>query len=269
MDTTPPVILSFAPHDPAGRSGLQAIAEVIASLGGHCASVATALCASSSSDERELVAIDSNLLIQQARSVLEDMPVAAIYVSYAGSVANLEAIHSILEDYPQIPVISAAALQYWDNNSQAIADYPNACSELLIPASKLLICDNTQTSVLTSHAPITEGLIHQLFACNCEYVLSYQCSKSSRSFEYTLYDEDTILSTYNWQAGCCQPQSPAVEDILSAAIAAYIAHGSSIETATQEGLKFASQAAVNARRIGFDTPIPNRFFWAEAINAKR
>lgn len=269
MDTTPPVILTFAPHDPAGRSGLQAIAEVIASLGGHCASVATALCANSSSEARELIPVDSNLLIQQARSVLEDMPVAAIYVSYAGSVTNLEAIHSILEDYPQTPVITSAALQYWDNNSQAIADYPSACFDLLLPASKLLVCDNTQTSLLTSHAPITEGLIHRLFACNCEYVLSYQCSQSSRSFEYTLYDDETILSTFNWQAGCCQPQSSAVEDIVAAAISTYVGHGSSIETATQEGLKFASQAAASARRIGFDIPIPNRFFWSEAINAKR
>jgi hydroxymethylpyrimidine/phosphomethylpyrimidine kinase len=263
MDFSPPVILGFAPHDPAGRNGLQAIAEVIASLGGHCAGVVTALCTSSGSDEPDLMATDSNMVIQQARSVLEDMPVKAILVSYAGSVANLEAIHSILADYPKTPVITAAALQYWDNNSQAIADYPNAYAELLIPGSKLLICDNSYAPALTSNAPATEELIHRLFARSCEHLLTYQCSQASRSFEYTLYDEDTVLNSFNWQPGCFQPQTSAVEDIIAGAVSAYIAHGSSVLTATQKSLDFASQATAKARQIGFDSPIPNRFFWAD------
>ena len=263
MDTTPPVVLAFAPHDPAGRSGLQAITETVASLGGHCAAVVTGLCASGQSQEPALVAVDSALVIQQARSVLEDMPVTAIYISYAGSVANLEAIHSILIDYPSIPVICGGALQYWDNNSQAIAEYPNACAELLLPQATLLVCDDSHTAALTHNAPVAEDLIHRLFACNCEHLLSYQCNQTTRSFEYTLYNEDTILDTFNWQAGCCQPKDAAVEDVLCAAIATYTAHGCGIATASQQGVKFASNAAANARRIGFESPIPHRFFWAQ------
>ncbi|WP_053980015.1 bifunctional hydroxymethylpyrimidine kinase/phosphomethylpyrimidine kinase [Marinagarivorans algicola] len=262
MEATPPVILCFAPLDPAGRAGIQAIAEVVASLGGHCASIATALCADSST-QPTIIAVESNLLIQQARSVLEDMPIAAIYVGYAGSVTNLEAIHSILQDYPDIPVVLNTLLHLWSNDSQVQSNYPNACAELLIPQCKLLICNDADTAPLTSNAPVSEEYIHRLFANNCENLLTYQCTPSVRRFDYTLYNEDTILMTYPWQADGCQPQSSAIEDILGAAITTYVAHDSSIATATQEGLKFTSQAATNARRIGFDSPIPNRLFWAK------
>lgn len=263
METSPPVILCFAPLDPAGRAGIQAIAETVAGLGGHCASIATALCANSSSSNPDLLAVESNLLIQQARSVLEDMPVGAIYVSYAGSVANVEAIHSILQDYPDIPLILNTALHLWPNDSQAQANYPNACAELLISGCQLLLCNDDDTAPLTSNAPATEEYIHRLFANSCEHLLTYKCAPASRCFDYTLYDEDNILFTHQWQAGCCLPQSAAIEDVLGAAITTYIAHGSSVATATQEGLKFASQAAASARRIGFDNPIPNRLFWTQ------
>lgn len=264
MEATPPVILSFAPLDPAGRAGIQAIAESVASLGGHCASVATALCADSNSSQPELMPVDSNLIIQQARSVLEDMPVAAIYVGYAGSVRNMEAIHSILQDYPTTPLVVNSLLHLWPNDSQAEANYPSACAELIIPGCNLLICHTQDTAPLTSNAPNTEEYIHRLFANNCEHLLTYQCAPSQRRFDYTLYNEDTVLASHPWQAGCCQPQTTAIEDILGAAITTFIAHDSSIITATHEGLNFAAQAAKHARRIGFDKPIPNRLFWAKA-----
>ena len=188
MDISSPVILAFAPHDPAGRCGLQAIAETVAGLGGHCASGVTGLCASGHINEPELVPVDSTLVIQQARSILEDMPVAAIDISYAGSVGNLEAIHSILIDYPHIPVVCSAALQYWDNNTQVAAEYPRALAELILPQCMLLVCNNNNTAALTQNAPVAEDLIHRLFVSNCQHLLSYQCNQSSRSFEYILYN---------------------------------------------------------------------------------
>ena len=263
MDISSPVILAFATHDPAGRCGLQAIAETIAGLGGHCASVVTGLCASGHVNEYELMPVDSRLVIQQARSILEDMPVAAIDVSYAGSVGNLEAIHSIFVDYPQIPVVCSAALQYCDNSATVAAEYPRALAELILPLSTLLVCNNDHTAALTQNAPLAEDLIHRLFVSNCQHLLSYQCNQSSRSFEYILYSEETVLETFNWQAGCCQPQDAAIEDMLAAGIATYLGHGSGIVTASTEGIKFASQAAASAQRIGFESPIPNRFFWAK------
>lgn len=262
MNTQPPVILTFTPFDPAGRSGVLAANEVIASLGCHHAAVATALCATGNSATPDIIPVDSNLLIQQARSILEDMPVAAIFVGYAGSVPNLEAIHSILVDYPDIPVIASSALNNWDNSSQAMADYPNAFMQLVASMAELVIADQQQTPVLTSNAK-SEELIHPIFASQCAHLLSYQCIASARGFEYTLYSDETVLHTFNWQAGCCQPQSSAVEDTIASAIAAYMAHGSTTQTAATQGLKFASLAAASARRLGFDSPIPNRFFWAK------
>ena len=53
----------------------------------------------------EFRALDATHVITQARAVLEDMPVAAFKIGMLGSVENVEAIHSILQDYPHIPLI--------------------------------------------------------------------------------------------------------------------------------------------------------------------
>lgn len=263
----PPVILAFAPHDPSGRGGLQAVVETVACLGGHCTAVATGLFASGS-DAAELVPTPSHLLIQQARSILEDMPVSTIVIGYAGSITNLEAIHSILEDYPQIPVVCMSGLKEWENSSDEgeASHYPQAFAGLISPKSRLLICANDYADELASNAPMSEASIHRLSACAGEYLLTYQCKSSARCFEYVLYDEETVLAATHWQAAHCAPSDAAVEVTVAAAVATFIGHESSMEVAVQEALSFAQQSANSARRIGFEALIPNRFFWVN--NAK-
>ena len=74
-------------------------------MGCHAAPVVTAL---TIQDTRQVISytpVDTSILIAQARAVLEDIPVAAIKIGMVGDVAVIEAIHTLLTDYPDIPVV--------------------------------------------------------------------------------------------------------------------------------------------------------------------
>jgi len=51
------------------------------------------------------MAIDSDWVTDQARLVLEDMPVAAFKVGLLGSIENIAAIAEVVSDYPDVPLV--------------------------------------------------------------------------------------------------------------------------------------------------------------------
>ena len=104
-ENTRPIVMSFAGHDPCGGAGIQADIETLVSLGCHCTPVVTALTVQDSVNVKDYVATDAGLLVEQARAVLEDMPVAAFKIGMIGSVQNVEAIHTIIQEYRDIPVV--------------------------------------------------------------------------------------------------------------------------------------------------------------------
>lgn len=105
MADTPPIVLSFAASDPSGGAGAQADLLTIAAMGCHPLSVITAITVQDSLGVDDIFALDSEWVADQARAVLEDMPVAAFKIGMLGSVDNIAAIAEIVGDYPDIPLI--------------------------------------------------------------------------------------------------------------------------------------------------------------------
>jgi hydroxymethylpyrimidine/phosphomethylpyrimidine kinase len=78
----------------------------LASLG--CHPLTATDCASPSrtpSVSRACTQSAAELVEQQARTILEDMPVAAFKIGVLGSVENVLAVAEIVSDYPEIPLI--------------------------------------------------------------------------------------------------------------------------------------------------------------------
>jgi len=105
MASLPPIVLSFAASDPTGGAGLQADLLTLASMGCHPLSVVTALTVQDTRGVDALLAIDSDWVSEQARALLEDMPVAAFKLGVLGSAENAAAVADVLEDYPSVPVV--------------------------------------------------------------------------------------------------------------------------------------------------------------------
>ena len=90
--TNTPVVMNFAGTDPSGGAGLQADIETLISMGCHAAPVVTAVTVQDTQQLFHYQAMEPTLVIEQARAVLEDIPVAAFKIGMVGSVENAEAI---------------------------------------------------------------------------------------------------------------------------------------------------------------------------------
>ena len=91
---------TFAATDPSGGAGLQADILTLASMGCHPLSVVTAITVQDTLGVEGFLALDAEWVADQARCLLEDMPVDAFKIGVLGSVENVAAIAEILSDYP-------------------------------------------------------------------------------------------------------------------------------------------------------------------------
>src|ERR1035437_7325813 len=105
MSDIPPIVMTFAATDPSGGAGLQADILTIASMGCHPLSIVTAITVQDTSGVDDVQPIYAEWVADQARAVLEDMPVAAFKIGLLGSVANIAVIAEIISDYPDIPLV--------------------------------------------------------------------------------------------------------------------------------------------------------------------
>ena len=77
---TPPIVLVFSATDPTSGAGMQADILTLASMGCHPLSVITAITVQDTMGVDDVLAMDADWIIDQARCVLEDMPVAAFKI---------------------------------------------------------------------------------------------------------------------------------------------------------------------------------------------
>ena len=260
----PPVVLSFGALDPAGGGGIQADIETAASLGCHCAPIVTALRTSGGPNSTATVAINSTIIIEQARSVLEDMAVAAIKVGFMGSVANTEALHSILRDYPHTPVVLHPELSLWDPNNADQSGLMDALAELLLPQATVISMGLTELREIAPEADTLDASAQAIINRGCDYLLirgTHQSAQQQAGFQNSLYRPEGLFKNYQWEQAAPNCRSSA--STLTSSIAAYLAHNSHPISAIEQGQTYTWQTLVAARQLGSGEAIPHRFFWAD------
>ena len=89
----------FSGNDPSGGAGIQADIEALISHGCHTAPVVTTLTIQDTQDVIGFTPLDGELIMEQARTVLEDMPVSAFKLGLLTSADAVQAVHTILRDY--------------------------------------------------------------------------------------------------------------------------------------------------------------------------
>ena len=100
-----PVVMAMSGADPTGGAGIQADIETLASLGCHAAPIITSVTAQDTTNVLATSQINERVIIEQARVVLEDMNVTAIKIGLIDSEETARAIHTLLTDYSNIPVV--------------------------------------------------------------------------------------------------------------------------------------------------------------------
>src|SRR5512140_1460383 len=138
MSDIPPIVLTFAATDPRCGAGMQADVLTIASMGCHPLSVVTAVTIQDTGGVDDVLPMDAEWVADQARAVLEDMPVDAFKIGLLGSVENIAAIAEVISDYPDIPLVFDPVLASGRGDELANDDMLDAMNELLLPQTTIL-----------------------------------------------------------------------------------------------------------------------------------
>ncbi len=260
----PPIVLAFAATDPSGGAGLQADVLTLASMGCHPLTVVTAATIQDTMGIEEIMALDAEWVADQARCVLEDMPVTAIKIGVIGSIENITAIAEVVSDYPEVPLVLDPVLASGRGDELATDEMISALRELLIP----------QTTIITPNSIEARRLVQEdgeddldlaecasrLLALGCEYVLITGTHENTTQVVNTLYSQEGVVRTDSWErlpgsyhgSGCT----------LASAIAATIANGLNISDAVKDAQEYTWQTLKAAFRPGMGQHIPDRLFWA-------
>jgi len=252
--------MCFSGFDPTGGAGIQADIEAITSMGSHAAPIITAHTVQTTQNVMRFEAQDSMLLIEQSRAILEDMDVKVIKIGMLASIEIIEAIHSLLKDYPELPVVVDPILRSGSGNELIEQDATNAIKNLILPLTTILTPNSIEARLLASEADSLAACASALQDRGCEYVLITGTHEKSDDVVNTLYANHRVMETFHWDrlpnkyhgSGCT----------LTASIAGLIAHGLEPFTAINEAQNYTWQSLQQAYPLGRGQWIPNRFFWA-------
>ena len=133
-------VLVVGPADPTSAAGVTGDVLTIAAQGAYPLSVVCEMCLRDTTQFDGRIALDPELVLEQARMILEDAPVAAIKLTLPGSVDLVVALAGLVSDYGDVPlVLEAPSLILNEDDSD---DSPLAAAiELLLPQAAVLVGD--------------------------------------------------------------------------------------------------------------------------------
>lgn len=258
-ESTIPVVMSFSASVPSGGAGIQADIEALGSMGCHCTPIITCIAAQNTSHLYHLYPCPSRLVLEQAKAVLEDMPVAGFKIGILGSLENILAVHQLLQNYPHIPVVLDPILQ----GPQAKLNDPallEAMIALLLP--KVTICTPTaaEARLMAPKADTLDACAHEIMGHGADHVLITGHQHEANKIANAFYGNFRRLEVFHWErltsyfqgAGCT----------LSASLAGLLAQGLTMNTAVYQAQEYTAECLKQAFRAGMGKHLPNRLFWA-------
>ncbi|MDK9701652.1 MAG: hydroxymethylpyrimidine/phosphomethylpyrimidine kinase [Sulfuritalea sp.] len=267
---SPPIVLTFAASDPTCGAGLQADILTLASLGCHPLSVVTAITVQDTAGVEGVLPLDAGWVADQARALLEDMPVAAFKLGMLGSVEVIAAIAEVISDYPGIPVILDPVLASGRGDQFADEQMIEAMIGLLLPQTTLLTPNSLEARRLAQEIgeadedgrlePDLAGCAHRLVDAGCEYVLVTGTHEGTLQVVNTLYGSHGTVRSDRWDrlpgsyhgSGCT----------LASAIAAHFAGGVDVVDAVVAAQEYTWRTLAAGFRPGMGQFIPDRLFWS-------
>ena len=266
----PPIVLAFAATDPTSGAGLQADLLTLCALGCHPLAVVTAITIQDTAGVDGVMAIDPDWVTDQARLVLEDMPVAVFKIGLLGSIENIAAVAEVVSDYPDVPLVLDPVLASGRGDELATEDMISALRELLLPQTTILTPNSVEARRLVQDDSDETELLQlgncaeRLLAFCCEYVLITGTHENTPQVLNTLYGSEGVVRTDTWDrlpgsyhgSGCT----------LASAIAATLANGLDLPEAVREAQEYTWQALAAGFRPGMGQYIPDRLFWAREVD---
>jgi hydroxymethylpyrimidine/phosphomethylpyrimidine kinase len=261
----PACVMSFNASDASGAGGLAGDVATIAAMGAHALPVVTAIVLRDTAETFEQSPLDSDIVVEQARSILEDVPVSAWKVGFLGNAEGVSAVAEVLSDYPDIPLVSyLPAITWLDEEEQQ--SYLDAFRELVLPQTHVLV---------GNHKTLTDFLLPDWDADRPASPRELAVAAGQHGTAYVLvtgiqlpnqFIDNVLASTQGPITGekfeRFEVNFIGAGDTLSAALAALLSVGAEMHVAVGEALSFLDQALDAGFRPGMGNVLPDRFFWA-------
>ncbi len=261
----PACVMSFNASDASGAGGVAGDIATIAAMGAHALPVVTSILMRDTAEVFDHHALDPDVVVEQARSVLEDVTIAAWKVGYLGSAEGVSAVAEVLSDYPDVPLVAYMPNLSWMEEDQQQA-YLDAFRELVLPQTEVLV---------GSHQTLTDFLLpewdnerpaspRELAVAAAEhgarFVLVTSVPLPEQFLDNVLASSQGAITGEKFER--FEVSFVGAGDTLSAALAALLAAGSELHAAVGESLTFLDQALDAGFRPGMGNVVPDRFFWA-------
>ncbi len=265
-ESTPPAcVLSFNASDPSGAGGLAGDVVTIAAMGAHALPVVTAVVVRDTAEIFDHHPLEADIVVEQARGILEDVTIAAWKVGFLGSAECVSAVAEVLSDYPDVPLVAYMPnLAFMEDDDQQ--SYLDAFRELVLPQTQVLV---------GSHQTLTDFLLPEWEGERPASARELAVAAAEHGTRFVMVTSvplpdqfvDNVLASA--QGAITGEKFERFEatfvgagDTLSAALAALLASGSELHAAVGEALTFLDQSLDAGFRPGMGNVIPDRFFWA-------
>lgn len=237
---TPPVVLSIAATDSGGAAGLAADLATFAACGVHGACAVTAVTAQDTTAIHAVTAMSPADVERQIEAVLGDLSVAAIKTGVLGSAETAQIVADVAWRNSGIPMVVDPVLTSTSGGELAGAEVLEAYRKIILPAATIITPNRGEAARLLDGEDSPRAMAMALHAFGPAVVLTggkpegVHCTDilvdpAGNLFELT---HRAIATDNDHGTGCT----------FSAALAAGLAHGSSLQQAVRQAQGFVARA---------------------------
>jgi hydroxymethylpyrimidine/phosphomethylpyrimidine kinase len=262
--TTPSVTLLFGLFDPSGQQDLPADTITCAVNSSHGLSVLTGVAVADSTGLFHVDAASAESVDEQARSLLEDMPIHAIKVGHVPSPEIASMIAGIAADYSHAPLVlhlpAAQVPSNSDDEDQDSEPSVGAVLELLLPQTQVVVMganalERWLNDDVLLHLEGNSGP-QAILTLGANWVLVTAFAQRPGQLINLLLGPEGETIAWPWQ-----PIGARVQDLnglIATALANYLAAGLSVADAAKQACAYASSIAPSAFQAGMGQRLVSR-----------
>jgi len=199
---------------------------------------------------------DPEILTAQAQAVLADMQVAAIKIGLIGAVEQIQAIASLLQSHPGIPVVLDPVLAAGGGANLSSSSLIDELKSSLLPLILLMTPNRAEARRLSNQEDADLAAQWLADSYKAGVLLTGADEAQGRMVTNRLYQFNKEPEAYSWPrlsghyhgSGCT----------LASAIAARLALGEAINMAAKRGQAYTWQTLGSAEPLGKGQLIPRR-----------
>jgi hydroxymethylpyrimidine/phosphomethylpyrimidine kinase len=200
--------------------------------------------------------VEVELLEQQARTVLNDLPVAAIKIGLIGHAESAASIAQILREHPDIPTILDPVLAAGGGMEMGDQALLETIRNELLPHITLLTPNSPEARRLSGESKLAQCAA-KLLGMGCNNLLITGGHEDEEKLINRLYSDGGEQQSWSWLrfgesyhgSGCT----------LASAIAALVARGIPLIEAVEQAQEYTWQSISHGTKPGDGQAVPNRF----------